>query len=525
MDMKKYLKSIIILTNAAFSMGQVKDSSDLIFNDNIVNDYRISFYFPNWHDSLVINKSNDETYIPCRFVWYGPKGDSIVLDSVGVRYKGNSSYNVASEKKPFKLFFSKYRKNQRFFSLEKLNFGNGVKDPTMMREKLAYDILRKYIPAPRAAFAILTVGDSIVKSLYTQVEQVDELFLKRHFGTDKYNLYKAGDQGASLAYKTSNQNDYLEDYELKTNEKENDWTRLIYMLERLNNTTDDEFVREVGKILDLDNCIRYLAFNMVNDNFDSYTGSGRNYYLYDDRKSGKFRLIPWDLNLSFAAFPYVWQNNLVGVDAFSQSNIKQRPLIQRIMANDSLKRVYAEYMKKMIAGPLNADSVAAEAYRLKAVIDSFVMADSLKFYSYELFATNIDTELVIKEGIQVSILPGLKSFTKKRNENLRLQIERALWVAELPPPIGNTGRVPIRCYIDPGKLTIIYNISSPPSAVEIKIYDLKGKLSFSRYEGIRGSGTFRITFNTESVASGWYLILLRINENIYSGSTVLIKRN
>ena len=37
-------------------------------------------------------------------------------------------------------------------------------------------------------------------------------------------------------------------------------------------------------------------------NFDSYTGSGRNFYLYDDLTSGKFKMMPWDLNESFGAY-------------------------------------------------------------------------------------------------------------------------------------------------------------------------------------------------------------------------------
>ena len=509
--MKRYFDGIMILMAAGACLGEVKDSSDLIFNDNVVNDFHISFYFPGWLDSLENNKNNDETYIPARFTWYGPDGDSILLDSVGVRYKGNSSYVFAgnSPKKPFKFYFNKYRKDQLFFSLEKLNFSNGIKDPTMMREKIAYDVLGKYMPAPRAVFATLTVGDSLVKALYTQVEQVDELFLKRHFDSDKYNLYKAGDQGATLAYKTANQRDYEDDYELKTNERENDWRGLIVMLDEMNNTPDADFVKVVGALLDLDNCIRYLAFNMVNANFDSYTGSGRNFYLYDDGKAGKFKLIPWDLNLSFAAFPYNWDKNIISVDAFAPSNLNDRPLEKRILSNDSLKRVYAGYMKKMIAGPLSADSVGALAYRLKAVIDSSVIADTNKFFPYDQFATNIDTELVIKKGIEVEITPGLKSFTMKRNAYLLAQIEKILPVIK-PPTERISGRLPmLQCVTGTaGKLTVAYWIPASGVAVGMKIYNLKGELVRSVFKGIKNRGFYSTELETQTLPSGYYAIIL-----------------
>jgi len=72
---------------------------------------------------------------------------------VGVRYKGNSSYAFAgkSPKKPFKFSFDKYIDDRRFFGIKKLNFSNGANYPTMTREKISYDILARYMAAPRAA--------------------------------------------------------------------------------------------------------------------------------------------------------------------------------------------------------------------------------------------------------------------------------------------------------------------------------------------------------------------------------------
>ncbi|MBN1307698.1 MAG: CotH kinase family protein [Chitinispirillaceae bacterium] len=509
--MKRCIDVIAVFMAASACVNATPDSSDLLFNDSVVQDYRINFYIPDWHDSLIVNKANDEIYMPARLTWHGPSGDSIVLDSIGLRYKGNSSYAIASEKKPFKFFFNKYRKNQLFFSLEKLNFSNGVQDPTMMREKMAYDVVGKYMPAPRASFATLTVEDTLVKAFYTQVEQVDELFLMRHFGSDKNNLYKAGDQGATLAYKSVNQSAYEGDYELKTNEKENVWYGLISMLDKLNNTPEGDFVKEVGACLDLDNCIRYLAFNMVNANFDSYTGSARNYYLYDDGEAGKFKLIPWDVNLSFAAYPYTWKDNLVGVDAFSPSNIDQRPLEKRILANDSLKRVYAEYMQQMIAGPLSVDSVEALAHRLKSIIDSSVNADVRKFYTYEQFVTNIDSDLVFKIGPQMTILPGLTSFTMERNEHLLSQIEKVLPVVYGPPQRkgGEAPALHFTCRASGKHITVRYTAPASAAGVAIEMYDARGELRRSYCGGSKSRGCHSIDLDARSLPSGYYAIVLR----------------
>jgi hypothetical protein len=526
MNMKYFISLLLGFIPVHASPGAVIDSSDLIFNDRIVNDYRITFYQTQWDTMLRFNKDLDEAYMPARFAWHGPGGDSIVLDSIGVRYKGNSSYNFsgASQKKPFKFSFNKYRKNQRFFTIEKLNFGNNAQDPSCMREKIAYDILRKYMPSPRTAFATLTVEDSLIKALYTQVEQVDEFFLDRHFGGHKYNLYKAADQGAYLDFKGFNQSAYSADYELKTNETANDWSGLINMLDTLTNTPDTDFIEVVGKCLCIDNCIRYLAFNMVNGNFDSYTGSGRNFYLYDNQTAGFFKLIPWDVNLAFGMYQYMW--NVITVDAFapSPSNLNQRPLAKRILSNDSLKRVYAGYMKQMIAGPLNADSIGIVAHRLKTVIDSSVKSDVKKFYTYEQFCTNIDTEVVIQEGTKRTILPGLKSFTAMRNNYVSAQIEKMLPVDYRPISRLSASGAMQQCDYSAltKRLLLRYCVPSTMARVTIRIYNANGELVRSWFEGNRVSGVYTRRFDTLDLSAGYYAVQLTVGKATASKGFLLL---
>lgn len=519
--MKIHIPILVGCIAAGVSLGAVGDSSDLLFNDRIVNDYRITFYQSQWDTMLLFNKDNDEAYMPARFTWHGPGGDSIVLDSIGVRYKGNSSFAFAgaSHKKPFKFYFKKYRNNQLFFDLEKLNFSNIVQDPSCMREKIAYDVLRKYMPAPRAVFATLTVEDSLIKALYTQVEQVDEQFLDRHFGNHKYNLYKSADQGATLAFKGNNQSNYEGDYELKTNETANDWLGLIGMLDTLNNTSDADFVNLVGKCLDIDNCIRYLAFNMANCNFDSYTGSGRNFYLYDNQKAGTFKIIPWDVNLSFAEYQSVG-SNVETVDAFAPLNIDQRPLEKRILSNDSLKRVYAKYLQSMVYGPLCADSVKAMAYRLKPVIDSSVKEDVQKFYTYEQFCANIDTEVVIQQGTRRTIFPGLVSFTARRNANLDEQIEKALPVLRRPFGRTDVRHAMLRCdYRASAKsLLLRYRVPIAQARIAMRIFNAKGEKVQTRFEGIKDRGEYCVWLNMRAFPAGYYTVWITIgNASYYNG--------
>src|SRR5690606_21660099 len=285
MDMIARMRSsLLVMGLAAFASGQSVDSAAALFDGAKVNSYELRFYSADWEDSLEYYKEfAGEIYMPARFVYRAPGGDSVVLDSIGVRYKGNSSYNFAkaTPKKPFKFKFDKYRSDQRFFGVEKLNFSNCAADPSFMREKIGYDIAAKYMPAPRASFANISVEGRLI-GLYTQVEQVDKFFLRRHFQDDDGNLFKAADNGATLQYRGQNQSAYAAEFELQTNEKADDWSDLVNLLDKLNGTPAPDFVRAVGAVLDLDIAIRHLALTTVLSHFDSYTGSGRNFYLYSD---------------------------------------------------------------------------------------------------------------------------------------------------------------------------------------------------------------------------------------------------
>ncbi len=390
------------------------DPSGSIFANNVVNSYDLHFYYDNWEDSLqYYYEVLDQEYIPAQLTYNG----NVVFDSIGVRYKGNSSYMMSrhTPKKPFKFKFDEY-KNQKLFGVERLNFGNFVKDPSFMREKIGYDIARQYVPCPRTAYARILVDGELI-GLYMAVEQVDELFLSRHFNDNRGNLYKSSDEGTDMGFRGNVQSDYETEYDLQTNSNENDWSRLITMLDKLNNTPDSLFIDTVSTYLDLDNCVRHIAFNMVMSHFDSYTGSGRNFYLYDDPISGQFKMIHWDMNETFGAYGNNW--NVITQDVVEISNINQRPLIRRIMNNAILKQLYLGYITDMVNGAASYESVVVMADRIKPLIEEHVLADNNKLYSSQQFNDNIEGDVQIGIG---QLLPGIKTFSQARNQNILMQL-------------------------------------------------------------------------------------------------------
>src|ERR1041385_5674332 len=186
-----------------FTLAARAQTGTLVFNDTILHEIRLQFNYSAWFDSLTLdyqlNATDTANAFPERNFACVMSFDNIVLDSVGMRERGNFSnisttYTSNGYKKPFKLNFDAFRGNQTFDGLKSLNLNNGTDDPSFVREALVYKLLREQgIPACRTSFAKLYVNN-MYWGLYELVENVDKTFLKDHYGSanNDGNLYKTG---------------------------------------------------------------------------------------------------------------------------------------------------------------------------------------------------------------------------------------------------------------------------------------------------------------------------------------------
>ena len=393
-----------------------EDSSVVLFDDTKVHEYTLTFYDTDYAAKLEASYVNDDGYVLARF-----SDGTISLDSVGVRYKGNSSYNASasSPKKPLKIKFNEFVSGQKYYGIKVLNFSNGYGDPTFLREKIAYDISQKYMPSPRSAFATITIGSEYI-GLYTQVEQVNEQFLERVYQDKTLNLFKASDAGASLKYTGKDATEYYNQLELKTNEDINDWSGMVSFLNYINNTEDELFCNTYTNYMNPDNIAPFLAFMMTFSHFDSYIGSGRNFYLYQMNSTGYMNFIPWDLNLAFGGYSNGW--DVYNQSAITTATIEDRPLFKKLLGCQDFQYKYLAYIKKMITTDASADSIQKIIDKYVPLIQPFVESDLNKFYSVSDFTTNLSLKLRTSSGS----IPGLTEFSTNRNAFLLSELDGIL---------------------------------------------------------------------------------------------------
>ena len=389
-------KLLIILVFFCFSLSI--HAQNLYRTDTVRIAY-LDFYNQNWDEILdSLNQINSGERVLASLTI-----DGIVCDSVGVRFKGNSSYSPNRYKNPFNIDIN-YIKNQSIYGVTKLKLSNMFKDPSGIREVLSYEILRNYIPASEANFLFLYVN-GVKHGLYSNIEAVDDDFCMKHFGSYGKGFFKCDPImitgtpeppppnclpipgiSSSLIFMGLDTLCYSQSYEIKS---DYGWENLATLIEVLNNNTPF-----VHNFMNIDRTLWMLAFNNLFLNFDSYTGSGHNYYLLED-EFGRFNTIMWDLNESFGSKGGGVPGPFTLLDMQHLSTLwnmdnPERPLIRELLFIPEFKKMYFAHYRTLIDEFLMNNELNNRAMQLHNLIDTSVATDINYLYNYSDFQISLN---------------------------------------------------------------------------------------------------------------------------------------
>ncbi len=143
---------------------------------------------------------------------------------------------------------------------------------------------------------------------YVHVESINSEYFDRHFPDNSAgNAYKcvritSGNIEADLRYESPDANVYRNRYFKSTNVSQDDWSDLIDLTLALSdNTSDDIYVQEVNRTVNVNQWLRFLALNILLRNGETSfaIGSGDDYYLYRGDRDTRAVLIQHDLDSIF----------------------------------------------------------------------------------------------------------------------------------------------------------------------------------------------------------------------------------
>lgn len=405
---KVFLIFSLILTFIGNSQAQ-----DL-YDRATVQTIEVFFSQSNW-DALMDNlASTTEDYLVADSV----RINGISFDSVGVKYKGNSSYNANNNKNPLHINLDYVKGNQDYQGYTNIKLQNGYQDPSMIREVLSYAILEQYMDCPKANFANVYINGTL-RGLYSSAESINDNFNGAHYFSTEGAFFKCNPIGGAgpgatvnpdLKYINADTASYANGYELQSNYG---WYDLVHMIDTLNNN-----FAAIESNLDVDRALWMLAFNNVLVNLDSYSGAFRqNYYLYKDLND---RFVPtvWDLNMSFAGFPGGTGSGTytaTSLDPMSNSTSTIHPLIVKMLGNATYKKMYMAHIRTIVQEIFASGDYVTTANTLRTTIDASVQADPYKFYTYTQYQNSLTTAVTGGGGPGGgSSIPGIQALMDAR---------------------------------------------------------------------------------------------------------------
>jgi hypothetical protein len=397
------LTLLLFLSAATFSQN--------FYDRSTVQTIEIFFGFTNWDTQLDAATTTD-TYIVADSV----RINGVSFDSVGVKYKGNSSYNANNNKNPLHLELDYIKGSQDYQGYTDIKLQNGYSDPSMIREVLSYAILEQYMDCPKANFANVYINGTL-RGMYSSAESINKKFNGEHYYLSNDSYFKCNPIGGAgpgssvnpdLKYINMDSSSYFNGYELKSTYG---WNRLVDLINTLNNNFTN-----IESKLDVDRALWMLAFNNVLVNLDSYSGAFRqNYYLTWDLNN---RFVPtiWDLNMCFGGFPGGTGSGpytATSLDPMSNSTSTNHPLIVKILSNPLYKRMYMAHVRTIVQENFASQAYLTMANDLRTTINSSVQADPYKFYTYTQFQNSLTTDIA-GGGPPGSTIPGLQNLMSGR---------------------------------------------------------------------------------------------------------------
>lgn len=209
--------------------------------------------------------------------------DGSAYPSVGVRLKGNSSFNLFDGKPAFKIKLNEYCSGQLHAGLRRLTLNNMNGDATQSQEVVNYQIFGAAgLDAPRANYARVYLNEEF-QGLYVNVESVDLVWLGRTFEMPEGDLWEAADSADFDA-------EHLAGWESR--EGAGDRAALQAVADDL--LADGGVYDNLSRHVNMEQFLAYWSWKTIVGDDDGYPWNLNDLYIYGNpADGGRFTFHPW----------------------------------------------------------------------------------------------------------------------------------------------------------------------------------------------------------------------------------------
>lgn len=389
------------------------------YNPMSVKTVRLQFPQTNYWTLLQSNYAS-ETSIPANLQYEG-----VTYDSVGVRFRGNTSYTgiSASQKKSFAIEMDWNDSSQTLLGYRNLKFNNAHQDASFMREVLYNRMANRYMPIAKGNFINLFINEQSW-GIYPNVQHLDKVFLEEWFFSNDGARFRAnpetgsgvgggwGDGTAGMNYRGPDTNSYKTYYSLKSSDIDYPWSKLVsacHQLSLASAANRDTLL----KYIDVDRALWFLAAENIFADDDSYVMKGKmDYMVYYEPESGRTFPFEYDGNSTFltsAATSTSWT-------PFKNVANANYPLLNKLLNIPEWRQRYLAHYRTILYDRFTPAYAHPLIDSIHAQIASLVAADTKKLYTTAQYTSGV---------------PALKTFITNRRNYLLSNTE----VAQLAPII------------------------------------------------------------------------------------------
>jgi hypothetical protein len=337
--------------------------------------------------------------------------NGVAYDSVGVRFKGNTSYKrlVNSDKKSFAISMDAFIDNQDIEGYESLNLSNAFQDESAMREILYLNSIRKNIAAAKGNYVQLFLNGQDW-GIYPNVqalnkEHAEEWFLDKDATrwrcektTAGQPLIKFNAGSSSLNYMGDAASGYTDHYTLKSSDKDDPWLDLAVACSAIDKTRTSAHIDQLLEHFDLDQALWFLASEIIFTDDDGYVfKGGMDYYAYFDIATKRLVPIEYDGNSCMAA------NKARTWTPFYRSDDSNFALMYILMKVPEIRQRYLAHFRTM----------------LKTSFDTNMMLNKIDNYSTLISQRYVNDPKAMSSSQQhFAEVANLKQFVRDRSTYL-----------------------------------------------------------------------------------------------------------
>ena len=451
--------------------GGLAPLSGFYNKDSIKNIY-LNFPQSNYW-TLLSNNYASETNIHAEMIY-----DGVSYDSVGVRFRGNTSYTTigTSQKKSFSVETDFNDSTLKVMGYNDLKFNNGHQDASFMREVLFCRMAGRHTPIAKANYVHLYLNNQDW-GLYPNIQSIDKSFLEEWFLSNDGARFRAtvdggttggpnwGDGTAAMNYLGSNLATYQTYYTLKSNDLITDpWQSLVDACYDLSTVTASN-MDSLLNIIDVDKVLWHMAVENIFTDNDSYILKGKmDYMLYTESESGRTFSLEYDGNSTFQ----LGQATSTNWGPLKNAGNVNYPLLNKLLNIPEWRQRYLAHYRTILDETFTTANATSLVNDFNSKIAALVANDPKKLYSTAQYNTEY---------------PALINYVTSRRNYLLTNTE----IAQIAPSISSAAfyNSTMNMYSEPNSGEVV-NVKATVSSAA-------GIFAVTLYYGTGIMGTFSET--------------------------------